>query len=48
VLQSGDKAPSFILPDQTGETVRVSDLKGETVVLYFYPRADTEINSINA
>jgi peroxiredoxin Q/BCP len=41
VLKPGDQAPSFTLPDQDGEKVKLSDLKGETVVLYFYPRADT-------
>lgn len=41
----GDKAPDFSLPDQNGEQVRLSDLEGRTVVLYFYPRADTGINS---
>jgi peroxiredoxin Q/BCP len=41
VLSEGDKAPNFTLPDQRGEKVKLSDLKGETVVLYFYPRADT-------
>jgi peroxiredoxin Q/BCP len=41
VLAEGDKAPDFDLPDQNGERVKLADLKGETVVLYFYPRADT-------
>jgi peroxiredoxin Q/BCP len=41
VLAEGDKAPDFSLPDQNGEQVKLSALKGETVVLYFYPRADT-------
>jgi thioredoxin-dependent peroxiredoxin len=41
VLAEGDKAPDFSLPDQSGEQVKLSDLRGETVVLYFYPRADT-------
>jgi thioredoxin-dependent peroxiredoxin len=41
LLSEGDKAPDFALPDQTGETVKLKDLRGETVVLYFYPRADT-------
>jgi thioredoxin-dependent peroxiredoxin len=41
VLQPGDQAPDFELPDQKGEPVRLADLKGQTVVLYFYPRADT-------
>jgi peroxiredoxin Q/BCP len=41
VLEAGAKAPSFTLPDQNGEKVKLSELKGQTVVLYFYPRADT-------
>ncbi len=41
MLEAGDKAPSFTLPDQNGNPVKLSDLKGQTVVLYFYPRADT-------
>jgi len=41
VLSEGDKAPAFTLPDQSGEKVKLSDFKGETVILYFYPRADT-------
>jgi len=41
VLSEGDAAPDFTLPDQNGEEVKLSDLRGETVVLYFYPRADT-------
>jgi thioredoxin-dependent peroxiredoxin len=41
VLAEGDKAPDFTLLDQHGEKVRLSKLRGETVVVYFYPRADT-------
>lgn len=41
MLQAGDKAPNFELPDQNGDPVKLSDLKGQTVLLYFYPRADT-------
>jgi thioredoxin-dependent peroxiredoxin len=41
VLSSGDRAPDFTLADQNGEQLTLSDLRGETVVLYFYPRADT-------
>ncbi len=41
MLQAGDKAPDFELPDQNGDPVKLSDLRGQTVVLYFYPRADT-------
>jgi thioredoxin-dependent peroxiredoxin len=40
-VQEGDKAPDFALLDQDGETVKLSDHAGQTVVLYFYPRADT-------
>jgi peroxiredoxin Q/BCP len=41
VLQPGAQAPDFELADQNGHPVKLSDLKGQTVVLYFYPRADT-------
>ena len=41
MLEPGDKAPLFALPDQNDDPVKLSDLKGQTVVLYFYPRADT-------
>jgi len=41
VIESGDVAPDFELPDQHGNPVRLSDLRGQTVVLYFYPKADT-------
>lgn len=41
MLEPGDKAPSFTLPDQNGDAVKLSDLKGQTLVLFFYPRADT-------
>jgi thioredoxin-dependent peroxiredoxin len=37
----GTKAPTFKLPSSTGETIDLSKLKGQRVVLYFYPRADT-------
>jgi thioredoxin-dependent peroxiredoxin len=41
VLQNGDQAPDFTLPDQNGDPVTLSKLRGKTVVLYFYPKADT-------
>ena len=41
MLEPGDKAPDFTLPDQNGDPVKLSDLRDQTVVLYFYPRADT-------
>jgi peroxiredoxin Q/BCP len=40
-LIPGAKAPPFSAPDQTGKTVSLSDFKGRTVVLYFYPKDDT-------
>ncbi|MBN1529360.1 MAG: thioredoxin-dependent thiol peroxidase [Thermoleophilaceae bacterium] len=41
MIAAGDTAPDFTLPDQDGEEVTLSALRGETVVLYFYPRANT-------
>jgi thioredoxin-dependent peroxiredoxin len=40
-LQPGDQAPDFTLPDQAGNEVSLSGLRGRNVVLYFYPKADT-------
>ena len=40
-LQPGDKAPAFTLQDQTGKKVKLSDFKGQKLLVYFYPRADT-------
>jgi peroxiredoxin Q/BCP len=40
-LEPGDTAPDFTLPDQHGDPVSLSGLHGKTVVLYFYPKADT-------
>jgi peroxiredoxin Q/BCP len=40
-MNEGDVAPDFELPDQDGNPVRLSGLRGRKVVLYFYPRADT-------
>jgi peroxiredoxin Q/BCP len=41
VIEPGDAAPDFTLQDQSGADVKLSDLKGKQVVLYFYPKADT-------
>lgn len=41
MLEPGDLAPDFQLPDQDGKPLRLSHLKGNTVVLFFYPKADT-------
>jgi peroxiredoxin Q/BCP len=38
---TGHLAPDFTLPDQRGEPVSLSSLRGKVVVLYFYPKADT-------
>ncbi len=40
-LQVGDQAPDFTLPDQDGNPVTLSKLRGQKVVVYFYPKADT-------
>jgi len=40
-LEPGDKAPDFTLPDATGTPVSLSDLRGQRVVVYFYPAAMT-------
>lgn len=40
-LKVGDLAPDFSLPDADGNTVSLSALKGQRVVLYFYPRDNT-------
>jgi peroxiredoxin Q/BCP len=37
----GSQAPAFRLPRDGGETVSLADFKGQNLVLYFYPRADT-------
>lgn len=40
-LDAGDKAPAFTLPSDGGGKVSLADFKGEKLVLYFYPKADT-------
>ena len=40
-LQIGDPAPDFSLPDQNGEQLKLSSLRGKRVILYFYPKDDT-------
>jgi len=41
MIKEGQPAPDFVLPDQRGEPVRLSDFRGRRVVLYFYPKANT-------
>jgi peroxiredoxin Q/BCP len=38
---AGEKAPDFTLITDDGRTVALKDYKGKTLVLYFYPKADT-------
>lgn len=40
-LREGDLAPDFELPDDAGEPVRLSEYRGQPVVIYFYPEDDT-------
>ena len=41
MIEPGQEAPDFTLPNQDGEPVTLRDLRGRRVVLYFYPKADT-------
>ena len=40
-MREGDPAPDFTLQTDAGETFQLSDLRGKTVVLFFYPKANT-------
>lgn len=48
MIESGDQAPDFTLPDQDGNPVKLSDFRGQAVVLYWYPKADTPGCTIQA
>jgi len=41
-LAVGTDVPAFTVKDTSGETVSLSDFAGKTVVLYFYPKDDTQ------
>ena len=41
MLEVGQKAPGFTLPDQDGKEVSLSDFAGKRVIVYFYPKDDT-------
>ena len=41
MVEEGKPAPEFDLQSDTGESVKLSDLRGKPVVLYFYPEDDT-------
>ena len=47
-MNVNDKAPDFTLQDENGKEISLKDLRGKTVVLYFYPRADTPGCTIEA
>ena len=47
-IEQGKKAPSFSLNDQDGDKIKLNDLAGQWVVLYFYPRDDTPGCTIEA
>ncbi len=41
MIKEGDAAPDFTVKDENGEEVKLSDFRGQKVVLYFYPKDDT-------
>jgi peroxiredoxin Q/BCP len=41
MIEQGQPAPDFELPNQDGRLVKLSDLRGQSVVVYFYPKAET-------
>ena len=41
LLEVGSQAPGFTLPDQDGNMVNLSDLKGSKLVIWFFPKANT-------
>jgi peroxiredoxin Q/BCP len=41
MLKVGDEAPDFSLPSDSGANVSLKEFKGHTLVLYFFPKADT-------
>tara|TARA_X000001036_G_scaffold419613_1_gene439615 strand:+ start:293 stop:433 length:141 start_codon:yes stop_codon:yes gene_type:complete len=41
LLQKGDIAPNFSLPNYDGKEVKLSDFKGQNIILWFFPKAST-------
>ncbi len=41
MIEPGQQAPDFTLADRDGNSVKLSDLRGQPVVAYFHPKADT-------
>ncbi len=48
MIEPGQQAPDFELPNQDGDPVRLSGLRGQPVVVYFYPKADTSGCTVQA
>ena len=48
MIEPGQPAPDFELPDQQGRAIKLSDFRGQRVVLYFYPKAETSGCTIQA
>ena len=48
MVRDGDIAPDFVLPTDSGEKVKLSQLQGKQVVLYFYPKDDTSGCTVEA
>ena len=44
ILEVGQKAPNFSIPDQNGKTIELENLLGKWTVVYFYPRDDPATN----
>ena len=45
MIESGDLAPDFELPDQDGRAAKLADFRGQRVVLYFYPKAERKASN---
>ena len=41
MLEPGQAAPDFSVADETGKQRKLADFRGKTLVLWFYPKADT-------
>jgi peroxiredoxin Q/BCP len=48
MIEPGQQAPDFELPDQEGNPVKLSGLRGRPVVVYFYPKAETSGCTVQA
>jgi peroxiredoxin Q/BCP len=48
VIETGEEAPDFELPDQDGRPVKLSDFRGQLVAVYFYPKAATSGCTVQA